>query len=93
LFRDLIQIILPYGSSVSIFEIGLNPSTGGVFLSQVTAGIVSIIGGLIRLYSNVRGFRFISLDSWHAQLSINLAIAGSLSHSLIISMQCQFILI
>ena len=52
LFRDLIQIILPYGSSVSIFEIGLNPSTGGVFLSQVTAGIVSIIGGLIRLYSN-----------------------------------------
>ena len=80
MFRDLIQIILPYGSSVSIFEIGLNPSTGGVFLSQVTAGIVSIIGGLIRLYSN-------------GQLSINLAIAGSLSHLLIISMQCQFILI
>jgi len=84
LFRDLMQTVFPYGSSVSIFEVGLNPSTGGVFLSQVTAhhfyvGVVSIIGGLIRLYSNVRGFRFISLDSWHAQLSINLAITGSLS--------------
>uniref|UniRef100_A0A7S1WVV6 photosystem I n=1 Tax=Alexandrium catenella TaxID=2925 RepID=A0A7S1WVV6_ALECA len=71
----------------------LNPSTGSVFLGQVAAhhfsvGVVFIMGAAI---SSVVGIRYRTIsekifrataplaNSWHAQLSINLAIAGSLS--------------
>ena len=71
----------------------LNSSTGGVFLGQVTAhhfdvGIVFITSTTI---SSVIGIRYHTIsekipkttapliNSWHAQLSMNLAIAGSLS--------------
>ena len=70
----------------------LNSSTGGVFLGQVTAHHFSV--GIVFITSSVIGIRYHSisdafqkipkttaplLNSWHAQLSMNLAIAGSLS--------------
>jgi photosystem I P700 chlorophyll a apoprotein A1 len=65
----------------------LNLITSSVFLAQVTAhhfyvGIVCIISSLLALAFKLHS-SYISLsnviNSWHAQLSINLAIAASLS--------------
>ena len=67
----------------------LNSSTGGVFLGQVTAHHFDV--GIVFITSSVIGIRYHSIgekipkttapliNSWHAQLSMNLAIAGSLS--------------
>ena len=68
----------------------LNSSTGGVFLGQVTAHHFSV--GIVFITSSVIGnhsYHSISekipkttaplINCWHAQLSMNLAIAGSLS--------------
>ena len=69
--------------------LGVNSSTGGVLLGQVTAHHFYV--GIVFITSSVIGFRssnshlglFYSakekINSWHAQLSMNLAIAGSLS--------------
>ena len=69
--------------------LGVNSSTGGVFLGQVTAHHFYV--GIVFITSSVIGFRYQSqwliplaftaqkINSWHAQLSMNLAIAGSLS--------------
>lgn len=63
----------------------LNPETGGVFLAQVTAHHFYL--ALVFLTSSLLGFR-VTLrccriahvtHSWHAQLSMNLAAAASLS--------------
>jgi photosystem I P700 chlorophyll a apoprotein A1 len=88
---DLIRSEIGEIISIGPF-LGINSSTGSIFLGQVAAhhfyvGIVFIISGVIAL-------KFYSLhvaktplafaarwliNSWHAQLSINLAITGSLS--------------
>ena len=79
--------------------LGVNSSTGGVLLGQVTAHHFYV--GIVFITSSVIGFRYQYLvpkgstqkinvviplaftaqkiNSWHAQLSMNLAIAGSLS--------------
>ena len=61
-------------------------STGGVFVGQVTAhhfyvGIVFIIRSVlgIRYHSMSEKIPKTLINSWHAQLSMNLAIAGSFS--------------
>ena len=67
----------------------LHSSTGGVFVGQVTAHHFYV--GIVFIIRSVLGIRYHSMsekipkttapliNSWHAQLSMNLAIAGSLS--------------
>ena len=105
LFKDLMQVIFPgFGTGplvdFSVYmvqkgpatEVGLNPSTGSIYLGQIAShhffvGITLIISGIIGLllkrskagqaYPN-QAFAALN-NSWHSRLSINLAIAGSLS--------------
>merc|ERR1712217_47918 len=97
--QDLLSLDLirsEVGEIVSIGPfLGVNPSTGSIFLGQVAAhhfyvGIVFIISGVIALRYRSQwswaavapiplAFTTQKIDSWHAQLSINLAITGSLS--------------
>jgi len=82
-----LSVYLPKGVSL-LGSTGklLNPSTGSLLLGQVAGhhlyvGIVFIISGLIALVfipTSTNSSTNISY-SWHAQLSINLAITGSLS--------------
>ena len=62
----------------------LNSSTYNVFLAQVTAhhfylGIVFITSSITALLVTLRIANVLHLNSWDAQLSMNLAIAASLS--------------
>ena len=62
----------------------LNSSTSNVFLAQVTAhhfylGIVFITSSITALRVRLRIANVLHLNSWDAQLSMNLAIAASLS--------------
>ena len=63
----------------------LNSSTGSVFLGQVRAhhawiGIVFILGSVIGFHTSEGGLKGVTANlAWHAHLSINLAIGGSLS--------------
>lgn len=105
LFKDLMQVIFPgFGTGplvdFSVYmvqkgpatEVGLNPSTGSIYLGQIAShhffvGMTLIISGIIGLllrrskagqaYPN-QAFAALN-NSWHSRLSINLAIAGSLS--------------
>ena len=105
LFKDLMQVIFPgFGTGplvdFSVYmvqkgpatEVGLNPSTGSIYLGQIAShhffvGITLIISGIIGLLLRrskagqaFPNQAFAALNnSWHSRLSINLAIAGSLS--------------
>jgi photosystem I P700 chlorophyll a apoprotein A1 len=63
----------------------LNPSTSSVFLAQIAAhhfylAIVFIISGIIALRLRPFGYKIANVaNSWHAQLSVNLAVTASLS--------------
>jgi len=84
-----ISLYLPTGVDVSIFF--MNPSTGSIMLGQIAAhhiaiGLVLIVGGLVGFaLQSSSPLAKISLGvaslshSWHAQLSINMAITGSAS--------------
>ena len=98
LLLDLIRSEISEIISIGPF-LGVNSSTGGVLLGQVTAHHFYV--GIVFITSSVIGFRYQYLvpkgstqkinvviplaftaqkiNSWHAQLSMNLAIAGSLS--------------
>jgi photosystem I P700 chlorophyll a apoprotein A1 len=90
LFKDLACVILPgfgvgnqwFGSSALTATL-LNPSTGSLFLGQVAAHhLFSGIGliGLSFLITRLRGDALTAgIGSAQAQLSINLAVTGSLS--------------
>jgi photosystem I P700 chlorophyll a apoprotein A1 len=64
----------------------LHPSTGSVFLGQVAAhhfyvGVVFIMGSILGISFSEKISRAAAplANSWHAQLSINLAVTGSFS--------------
>ena len=93
LLLDLIRSEISEIISIGPF-LGVNSSTGGVLLGQVTAHHFYV--GIVFITSSVIGFRYHysakiplafilsgptaqKINSWHAQLSMNLAIAGSLS--------------
>jgi photosystem I P700 chlorophyll a apoprotein A1 len=90
LFKDLVQVILPgfgvgdqwFGGSALTATL-LNPSTGSLFLGQVAAHhLYSGIGliGLSFLFTSLRYDALTAgIGSSQAQLSINLAVTGSLS--------------
>ena len=95
LFYNLIEIILPGFSIRPLVNFAsyldmsfYNSSTGGVFLGQVTAHHFYV--AIVFITSSVIGFRVTLrssslerianvINSWDAQLSMNLAIAASLS--------------
>ena len=104
LFKDLMQVIFPgfgVGPLVdfSVYlnqkgaasEVGLNPSTGSIYLGQIAShhffvGVTLIMSGVIALLikrskgANLAGTVSAGFqNSWHSRLSLNLAIAGSLS--------------
>jgi photosystem I P700 chlorophyll a apoprotein A1 len=104
LFKDLMQVIFPgfgVGPLVdfSVYlnqkgaaaEVGLNPSTGSIYLGQIAShhffvGVTLILSGVIFLLikrskgGNLTGQVSAAFqNSWHSRLSLNLAIAGSLS--------------
>jgi len=70
----------------------LNPTTGSVFLAQIAAHHFYL--GIVLIFASILGFRLATsayikvesnplifiLHSWHAQLSVNLALAASLSY-------------
>ena len=94
LFKDLIQITLPgfsirnsFGSfGAALTETLLNSSTGSLFLGQVTThhfylgiGLIGFSFSITSHSSHSSDILTAGINSIHAQLSINLAITGSLS--------------
>ena len=87
----LLDLITPETSDIFMcgqFR-GINATTGSIFLGQITSHHLFV--GIVFIFSSVIGNRYhisskiplavsaIKIESWHGQLSINLAISGSLS--------------